>query len=332
MSSSPSPAEIDVRPLRGRAAARPAFVISLDFELRWGFHDRFGLDMDRYRANLEGEREVVPALLRLFCERRIRATWATVGAVACRDWEEYFARAPKPPAYRRPELVMHHRYADLDPEGGLHFAPDLVDRVHRTPGQELGTHTFSHLPFCEPGITIADVLADLAAVRHLWLERFGEAPRSMTFPRNQLGFLDAVRASGLRIYRGNPTPWYYDCRDPAINARLPRLLRLLDDTSPWSRHSRYVRGGMTQASLFLRTELPAMLWELHVAHIRNELAKLRAGEVFHVWWHPHNLGRDTRQRLDRVEHVLDLAAEHVARGRLRSLHMGDLVDGGGNDQ
>jgi hypothetical protein len=140
-----------------------------------------------------------------------------------------------------------------------------------------------------------------------------------------------VRASGLCIYRGNPTPWYYDCNDPGINGGLPRLLRLLDDTSPWSRHSERLRGSMTRASLFLRADLPAVVWPLHVAHVRNELDNLRPGEVFHLWWHPHNLGCEIPLRLGRVEQVLDLASERVARGTLRSLHMGDLVPSAGED-
>lgn len=313
-------------PRRVHAAARhPAFVISLDFELRWGLHDRLGLDGSAYRESLEGEREAVPELLRLFGERRLRVTWATVGALACHGWDEYFARAPKPPAYKNRALGIDPRYADLDPEGRLHFAPDLVEQIRRAAGQELGTHTFSHLPLGEPGITAIDVLADLNAVRRLWRERIGEAPRSLTFPRNQAGFLDTVRAAGLRIYRGNPTPWYYECNDEGSNGRLPRLLRLLDDTSPWSRHASPLEIGMTRASLFLRFDLPAPLWALHVAHVRGELAELRPGEAFHVWWHPHNLGPDVRRRLGRAEQILDLAAERIAGGSMQSFNMGDLA-------
>ena len=65
------------------ANATSKVVWSLDFELRWGMHDRLGLDRDLYRRNLEGAREAVPRLLQLFTRRGVRATWATVGALAC---------------------------------------------------------------------------------------------------------------------------------------------------------------------------------------------------------------------------------------------------------
>src|SRR2546426_12614664 len=55
----------------------PTFIISLDFELFWGVRDVTTLD--RYGANLRGVRDAIPAMLRLFSERGIRATWATVG-------------------------------------------------------------------------------------------------------------------------------------------------------------------------------------------------------------------------------------------------------------
>ena len=67
----------------------PALIVSLDFELRWGLLGVLGDDMNEYRENLEGVEEVVPRLLEMFRDRAVRATWATVGALACRDWEEW---------------------------------------------------------------------------------------------------------------------------------------------------------------------------------------------------------------------------------------------------
>ncbi|MGH7859217.1 MAG: polysaccharide deacetylase family protein, partial [Candidatus Binatia bacterium] len=288
-------------------------------------HDRLGLDRDAYRRNLEGEREAVPLLLVAFAERGLRATWATVGAVACRDWTEYFSRAPRPPRYRDQGLAVDPRYADLDPEGKLHFAPEVVRRILETPGQELGTHTFSHLPFREPGVTASDVEADLSAVVRLWKERCGGAPQSIVFPRNQAAFLDVVRQCGIRIWRGNPTRWYYESNEARTNGAAVRALRLLDDLSPWSTHASPLEGDMTRASLFLRLDLPAPAWRLHVTHLRRELERLRPGEIFHLWWHPHNVGGDLAHGIGRVREVLDLAAARLERRRLESRFMGELV-------
>jgi peptidoglycan/xylan/chitin deacetylase (PgdA/CDA1 family) len=269
---------------------------------------------------------VVPALLQLFRARSIRATWATVGALACRDWNEYFARAPEPPRYDNGLLRIDDRYAEIDPRGDLHFAPDLVRDVHATPGQELGTHTFSHILMREPGVTADDVRADMDAASRLWRDRFGTSPVSLVFPRNQMAFLPVVQQCGIRIWRGNEPGWYYNANEAATNRLMPRALRLLDAVNPFVRHATPIRDNMTRASIFLRTNLPPPGWALHYARIRHELESLRAPEVFHIWWHPHNLGADTRKRLTRVEQVLDLIAEKVLRWQVVSSGMRDVCE------
>ena len=302
----------------------PKLVLSLDFELRWGRHDRLGLDRDAYRENLEAERAAVPAMIDMLTERGLRATWATVGAVACRDWREYFARAPRPPRYQNAAHAVDRRYVELDPKGELHFAPELVDRIAHSTGQELGTHTFSHLPLREPGVGRDDVAADLAAVTALWSERYDGPPRSLVFPRNQSAFLETVRQGGIRVWRGNPRPWFFDRNEEATRRIAIRALKLLSDANPVARHAAPLEGDMTRASLFLRLDLPELAWRLHLARIRHELDGLGAGEIFHLWWHPHNVGRGERG-LRRVREVLDLAAARCERRGIVSCTMGELV-------
>ena len=118
--------------------------------------------------NLEGAREAVPHFFSLFVQRGVRATWATVGALACNDWDEYFRLAPSPPRYANSRLAFDPRYADLDPDGVLHFAPNLVRLISQTKSQDLGTHTFSHIFLGERGVTQKDVQADHAAAKGLF--------------------------------------------------------------------------------------------------------------------------------------------------------------------
>jgi peptidoglycan/xylan/chitin deacetylase (PgdA/CDA1 family) len=303
----------------------PRVVVSVDFERRWGVHHRLGLDRDAYRDHLENAQAVVTSLLQLFAARSIRATWAVVGALACNDWDEYFHRAPRPPAYQNPALAVSRRYAELDRDGHLHFAPELLRAVHKTAGQELGTHTFSHILMREPGVTADDVKADLEAVTRLWRQRFGAAPVSLVFPRNQVAFLSTVRSSGIRIWRGNELGWYYDCNETSKSHPVARARRLLDAINPRTRHACVVDGDMTRASVFLRTNLPGPAWALHLARIRNELDALRPAQVFHIWWHDHNFGANLERRMSRVEQVCDMIAERCARGPLVSASMGDLL-------
>ena len=65
----------------------PVFVISLDFELFWGVTD--SRSIENYGANIEGEWQAVPSMLALFKQYGIRATWATVGMLMCKDYKQW---------------------------------------------------------------------------------------------------------------------------------------------------------------------------------------------------------------------------------------------------
>jgi hypothetical protein len=305
--------------------AAPQVVLSLDFELRWGVHDVCGMNPNAYRENLEAEREVIPELLTMFHSHEIRATWAAVGAIGCSNWTEYFARAPAPPRYVDPVFAVKSAYAEMDPDGRLHFAPELMQQILGTPGQRLGTHTFSHLFLRERGVTAHDAAADLAAAHALHCTRFGSSPMSLVFPRNQPAFIEVVRASSVQIWRGNAAAWYYECEDSEHSGPLPRALKLLDAFNPFTKRAAPVEADMNRASLFLRLNLPPFAWAAHVLRIKAQLDRLRPGEVFHLWFHPHNVGKKIKYRLARVEQIVGMIAERQSAGRLRSASMEDLI-------
>ena len=305
------------------ADAPPKVVWSLDFELRWGMHDLLGLNHDLYRKNLEGAREAVPQLLQLFTRRGVRATWATVGALACRNWDEYYQRAPAPPRYVDMRLAVNPRYADLDPNGVLHFAPDLVALVAQTVGQDLGTHTFSHLFLGELGVMQVDAAADHAATLALFSERCGITPTSLVFPRNQVAFLPLYRAQGITAWRDNESPWYYRLTHHT-NHSLVRGLRMMDALTPWRARGGAFSDGRTPSTLFVRVYLPEGLWKLHLARIATEVRRIKQGGVLHFWLHPHNLGSDVPIRMERIEHVLDVIEQRAPRGTTYA-SMCDLV-------
>jgi peptidoglycan/xylan/chitin deacetylase (PgdA/CDA1 family) len=301
----------------------PKVVWSLDFELRWGMHDRLGLDRDRYRKNLEGAREAVPQLLQLFTRRGVRATWAVVGALACRNWDDYDRRAPAPPRYSEMHLAVSPRYADLDPSGALHFAPDLVELVAKTEGQDLGTHTFSHLFLGELGVMQADAAADHAATLALFRERFGTTPTSLVFPRNQVAFLSLYRAQGISAWRDNESPWYYQLTQHN-NHPVVRSLRMMDALTPWRARGGAFSDGRSPSTLFVRVYLPESLWRLHLARITAEVRRVKRGDVLHFWLHPHNLGADVPRGIRRLEQALDVIDRHAPPGTSYT-SMRDLV-------
>lgn len=313
-----------------RSESPPMVVISVDLEQRWGLHDHLGLDRQAYRTNLENGRAAIPAMLRVFGERELRVTWAAVGALACRDWNEYLTRAPSQPAYHDPRFAIDaRRYADMDPAGVLHFAPRELELIAGTPGNEIGTHTFSHLYLQEDGVCARDVRDDLRAVARLWCERFGAPPLSLVFPRNQVAFEQTIIDAGIRIWRGNPVAWYHNRYASRTNGLASRALRLADALMGRSRFASVPEGFNCRASLFVRFDLSDVLWRMHMARIRRGLDSALPGAACHLWFHEHNLGRDAARRIARLAELCDAIAERCSRGRLLSRHMADLARAGG---
>lgn len=123
-------------------------VISLELELYWGVHDTHPLDS--YRVNILGVRQVVPRLLTLFQDVGIHATWATVGFVFFESHQDLRRAVPdRLPAYPQRSSSAYEYLAHLPPHGTeatdpIHYGASLVRLIQQSPGQEIGTHTFSH--------------------------------------------------------------------------------------------------------------------------------------------------------------------------------------------
>ena len=304
----------------------PCVVISIDFEMGWGMHEICGHKIDGYRKNLEQVSAIVPHMLKMLHDREIRATWATVGALGLRSWDEYFAMAPRSPAYLNSNLrIDYSYYAESDPNGSLHFAPNLVEEIVNTEGQELGSHSFSHVYFRENGVTSSDFIADSKAVNSVFNDRYNTNPVSLVFPKNQSAFEFLLSECGIHIWRGNENVWYFDAVTEAGNSYTARSLRLLESINPWIKRSMPISGNKCQSSMFVRFNLPEMLWRLQVTRLKNELNSLSGNEIFHIWFHPHNLGDDTSNRMSRFEKVLDLIVTHFAKRVIYSKNMSDFV-------
>lgn len=324
-----------------RVPARGAFVCSLDFELLWGVRDLYPPDGGAYREDLLGARRAVPALLDVFASHDVHATWATVGLLFAGSRDEQRAYWPaERPAYADPRLSPYAEPVGRDERTDpLHFGASLVERIRATPGQELGTHTFSHYYSLEPGQTLAAFEADLDAALRIAASR-GIRLRSIVFPRNQLNeaYAPALRARGLVVLRGNPPGLAYRAGTRAAASGVaPRVTRLLDAYTPvsgpggvrWDELARQDGLWDVRASLFLRPHSPRLraLEPLRLARIAAGVRDAaRTGRVFHLWWHPHNFGRNLEANLAFLEQVLRVVAECRARFGMESLSMGEVAD------
>ncbi|MCT8468089.1 polysaccharide deacetylase family protein [Chromohalobacter canadensis] len=318
----------------GEPLRPPAFVISLDFELHWGMSDVVTTPEHPYMRQLLGARRAVPAILDLFRERHIRATWATVGYLFAEDRETLTRFSPvRRPRYSNPARDNYRlEIGDDEASDPLHYARSLVDLIAQTPGQEVASHTFSHYYCHEEGQTPEDFKADLAAAMAI-AEHAGHRPSSLVLPRNQVdeAYLAPMREAGFRCYRGNPQRAGFSRHQRGATFR--RALRLLDSYVDLTGHHgikwHELKGDPLDipASMFLRPRRGVpQLDALRLRRIKNAMrSAARRGEIFHLWWHPHNFGGDTDANLRDLATIIGYFQSLSIEYGMRSMSMGDVL-------
>jgi len=310
------------------------FVVSLDFELHWGVRDR--RSVADYRENLLGVRRVIPALLDLFSEFGIHATWATVGFLFFETIDELVAAIPA-------ELP---RYADrnLDPfavlneigrdeaEDPFHFAPSLIRQIQASAGHEVATHTFSHYYAGVPGPSLESFRADIRAAKSAG-QRFGAEIKSIVFPRNQVSIphIRICAEEGLIAYRGVESDPYIAAGNGTVNRAKRFADAYVNLAGPCCGEPRKLEGleiVSVPQSRFLRP-CPGPLGLLDALKLRRILSSMNfAAEnqlLFHLWWHPHNFGMNTDRNISFLRTILEHYRTLHDRLDLQSLTMAEVA-------
>jgi peptidoglycan/xylan/chitin deacetylase (PgdA/CDA1 family) len=314
------------------------FTISIDFEIHWGVSDH--RTVESYEENLRNEPVAVKRLLKLFARRNIHATWATVGMLFCRNKKELFDMVPAAdrPTYDVNKLsnyLVAESAGENESSDPYHFAGSVMQEIVKTPGQELSTHTYSHYYCLEPGQTPQQFGHDLAAARKL-LEREGVNPVSIVFPRNQYnaGYLEQCRQNGFNCYRGNFPSWIYRPQAKSTEGKWKRAARFIDTYLPLA-GQRYVQVSKENelvnvpASCFLRpyNKKFAFLDPLRIRRIKKEMeVAAKKNALYHLWWHPHNFGKDMDKNVEILEIILDHFDKLAAKYGMRSLNMQEIYE------
>ncbi len=315
-------------------------VISLDFELFWGVRDK--RTIEGYGANIRGTHQAIPAMLAVFEEYGLRATWATVGFLFYATKTELLAHLPaEKPQYADANLSPYPALQGIGDDESVdpyHFGRALLEQIRQSPGQEIGTHTFCHYYALERGQTPETFRQDLQAAIEAG-RAIGIEIKSLVFPRNQYNaaYLDICRELGLTTYRGNEQHWIYKERSEEQQALWKRGARLLDAYVNLSGHHTFslesVAGEQAPfnipASRFLRPWSRRLQAgeELRLRRIEQAMTHAaKTGEVFHLWWHPENFGANLPQNIA----ILTRLAKHFAHLRttyqMESATMATLAD------
>lgn len=289
-----------------------ALVISLDFELVWGIFDHIQIT-DKV-AYFDNTLSAIPKMVALFEQHNINVTWATVGMLFNENWEEWNANIPAVlPSYENVILNPYH-YGLQHQKSGLDrffFAPNLIKEINSVKGQEIGTHTYSHYYCLEKGQTIEQFDADLEQAVKM-AKKFNLELHSLVFPRNQYNsaYLDVCSKHHIETVRTNPSSWYWDTTKQ--ETIFSKLARTGDAYLPIGKKS-YSKDSVVndkvigqQASRFLRPQHQIeFLNSTRLARIKNEIIHAaKNGEVYHLWWHPHNFGIATDDAIKTLKAII----------------------------
>lgn len=310
-------------------------IVSLDFELFWGMLDVCSLE--DYQENVLGGRKAIPQLLELFRKYGIHATWAAVGFLFAKNYEElsaYFPEKDLLPTYDDKKIAPYGQFPKIgrnEEEAPCFYGASLLRKIARMPGQEIGSHTFSHYYCREKGQTLEQFREDMRAAK-LIAEDQGYDVTSVILPRNQCEpeYTEILRETGFTAYRDEENDWIHE----KIKFRpLLRLLRLTDVYLPLTGQGGYVpknengiwnlTGSRMYKPIFQKLRF---LEGLKMRRIKKQmLHAAKNGLTFHLWWHPHNIGVRTEEHLKQLEEIFQYYEELKETYGMRSLNMAEAA-------
>ncbi len=300
------------------------FILSLDTEIAWGAYNADQLRRDA--ACFDRYRETIPRLIALLDRYQIPATWALVGHLLLDQCSGH------------PELPQpHYGWANVpdserDPRSDRarapwYYAPDVVAQIQAaTTKHEIGTHTFTHLIADDPAVSAAMWAAQLRACAALHAER-GLTMRSLVYPLNRVAYVEQLPDYGIVAYRGPERRPKYRLSWAADRALPFTPPTYTPDTlvEPIG-HQRLVN---LPASQFLIARLKGskiMPARVRVNDAKRGLAQAaQRGELFHLWFHPYNLGLG-ESMFSGLEQILREVARLRDTGTLRILTMDTAAD------
>lgn len=304
-----------------------SFIISLDFELNWGVHDVFTIE--QYGENILGGRKAINEMLKLFNRFDISVTWAIVGLLYFDNKKELIENLPNlRPSYCYKQFSPYEKLEQIgqnEKEDPFHFGKSLIEKILKDNKHEIGSHTFSHYYCLEEGQTPEQFEADLKLSQRL-SSSVGHHAKSIVFPRNQFNeaYLAICAKQGIECYRGNEKSWIYRESSFYNEGIFKRILRVVDGYINITGHNTYKLNDVKKdpivnipSSRFLRPyHAKLKLFEkLRLKRIKDSMTyAAKNGEVFHLWWHPHNFGKDIGKNIrfltDILNHYLELKRDY----------------------
>lgn len=295
------------------------FIVSLDFESMWGAIG--SKDFEGFESRTRFENEIVDGLIDRFLKHKIHATWGVVGALTCKSKEEMLDCFKKDIFYKEwgiriQSIINHSDYR--------YYMPDKVEMLSKVPFVEIASHTFSHAYFNSNSVLEDDANNELRLSKET-LSKYGDI-QTIIFPRNQVNEtrLKLLGKYGYSIYRGTISRLWNN-----------KYLEYLNCYIPLSRKVSYSLDGIKEingiynvpASMFLRFSKNSInLFEkLRICRIKYEMRRsAKKNLVFHLWFHPHNLGSNLERGFKLLDEILNYYDYLKKKYEYESLNMFEI--------
>ncbi len=295
---------------------KPLFVISLDFEKMWGVFDK--RTIHSYGENVSNVELVIDRLLALFQKYDIHCTWATVGMLFHYDIKSCKNKLPIViPKYKNNKLSSYNNLNEISSNNFVIYYSGIasIKKISLVPNQEIATHTYSHFYCLEEGSSVDAFSKDLEMSVNISKEN-GFETKSIVFPRNQYdkSFLEICSKMGIKAYRGTESSWVQRSRNQNELKIIHRVIRFIDSYLNLTGPNIYKRLETNNqqlinipASFFLRpfNHKLSCFESLKIRRLKNSMLRAaREGSLFHLWWHPHNFGKNLEENMIQLESIL----------------------------
>lgn len=301
------------------------FVLSLDCELLWGCHyiggsDRFPYLRNEYVASYDN-------LLAVLDKYDINATFAFVSSIGI-DREEFGRLAYTAPGEKYKEWLQSIFEKSIH-ESELWYNTNLINKVvHANQKHEIASHSFSHLRFTDSAVT-QDVALREFELSYEILKKYTKESQIKTFiyPENCINYLDVFYRGPFGLYRGNNESWF---------KKLPfkRLFHFIDQSLPIAppsvmlcidTHGNYFLPGSFVLFRYdgIRRFIPDCI---RLAKVKRGIDQaIRKQRIFHLWFHPWNLGSSKRMKY-LLAQILEYVETKRSENVLKVATMSEVLD------
>ncbi|ANO34980.1 hypothetical protein A6E01_17550 [Vibrio breoganii] len=309
------------------------FIISIDFEKKWGLND---LNTKFYDENIRSVPQVINETIKLFKEYDIRATWGVVGALILEksDLEDLIRDKKNLPSYSDLSLDIKECIHRTGYETALYNGLEEIKILSNLDTQSICSHTFWHSYYSEDGINSNYAKLEYELFDN-WLANKGiKWSNGMIFPRNQIeeNIINSVSIDYYRSNKDNIFDKGYSNEELNIFIKSLRFLdayiKLRKNSS--SKPTRKNGKISLPASRFLRVSVRnRFLNRMHLIRIKNEMLwAAKHNDHYHLWWHPHNFGgNNSAYKLEMLEEILIYYKELSDKYGMKSQNMHDIYLG-----